>query len=118
MRMESANLRIADEANASEHAPRGSIDVRQRNAILLFPPNVKLPDGWQAPWIQAGWAVANCSSSERIPAALHGPGASALIASPWAEVGKPALSGTVARGLKAITAQAAEVKDSQWPVSS
>jgi predicted signal transduction protein with EAL and GGDEF domain len=103
MRTESAQPQFAEDAERIESAPRMASDMRQRNAILLVPPSERLPEGWQIPWINAGWSVGNCSSSERIPAALHGPGASALVVSPWAEIGKPSLSGTVARGLVQIT---------------
>ena len=103
MRPESAQTQFADDAERVESTPRMSADMRQRNAVLLVPPTERLPEGWQIPWIKAGWSVSNCSSSERIPAALHGPGASALVVSPWAEIGKPSLSGTVARGLTQIT---------------
>jgi EAL domain-containing protein (putative c-di-GMP-specific phosphodiesterase class I)/GGDEF domain-containing protein len=103
MRTESAQSHFAEDADRVESAPRIGSDMRQRNAVLLVPPSERLPEGWQIPWVNAGWSVSHCSSSERIPAALHGPGASALVVSPWAEIGKPSLSGTVARGLVQIT---------------
>lgn len=102
MRTESACPQTTDDPGSPPVQTQAATDARQRNALLLFPPGACLPAGWQKPWIQAGWNVGNCSGPERIPAALHGPGASALIASPWAEVGKPALSGTVPRGLKTL----------------
>ncbi|MEZ5460547.1 EAL domain-containing protein [Dokdonella sp.] len=113
MRMDAAFTEVAEEP--VNHLPQvpASNDARQRNALLLFPPGARLPEGWQAPWIQAGWNVSNCSGSDRIPAALHGPGASALIASPWAEVGKPALSGTVARGLKTLAQSTGPLLDTR-----
>lgn len=99
MRTESAQPQLAEDAERSDSSVRMAVDMRKRNVILLVPPTEKLPEGWQLPWINAGWLVSNCGSSERIPAALHGPGASALVVSPWAEIGKPSLSGSVARGL-------------------
>ncbi|MGB0135345.1 bifunctional diguanylate cyclase/phosphodiesterase [Dokdonella sp.] len=109
--MESACTNIAEEPAHLSPPIQTAVDARQRNALLLFPPGVRLPEGWQAPWIQAGWNVSNCSGSDRIPAALHGPGASALIASPWAEVGKPSLRNTVARGLKVLEESTGPLRD-------
>ncbi|MEZ5521106.1 MAG: EAL domain-containing protein [Dokdonella sp.] len=99
MRTESAQPQLAEDAERSDLSLRMAVDMRKRNVILLVPPTEKLPEGWQLPWVNAGWLVSNCGSSERIPAALHGPGESALVISPWAEIGKPSLSGSVARGL-------------------
>ena len=90
--MESAPLQFVEEAEHAESHSGVPGDVRQRNAIMLFPPGSILPEGWQMPWITAGWVVSSCESSERIPSALHGPGTSAVIASPWAKVGRPAAS--------------------------
>lgn len=114
--MESAQPRSIEEDERMDAPRRSALDMRQRNAILLIPPGEKLPEGWQAPWIKAGWSVSNCASSERIPAALHGPGASALVVSPWAEVGKPALSGTVARGLAGVVSSLGAANDAKPPV--
>lgn len=111
--MESAQPRSVEADERIESPQRTAVDMRQRNAILLIPPGEKLPEGWQAPWIKAGWSVSNCGNPERIPAALHGPGASALVVSPWAEVGKPALSGTVARGLTGVVAALGTADDSR-----
>ena len=104
--MDATSARIAEADEAVVVPIRPVTDVRQRNAIMLLPPGMRMPEGWQEAWVKAGWNLVSCAGPEQIPAALHGPGNAALITSPWAEVGKPALRGTVARGLKVITQSA------------
>ncbi|MCB1579124.1 MAG: hypothetical protein KDI81_17785, partial [Xanthomonadales bacterium] len=70
MRTESAQPQLAEDAERSDLSLRMAVDMRKRNVILLVPPTEKLPEGWQLPWVNAGWLVSNCGSSERIPAAL------------------------------------------------
>lgn len=116
MRLETDSLHIADEAVGTDLRPAQPLDRRQRNVLMLFPPDAQLPDGWQAPWIQAGWGVARCGTSGQIPAALHGPGASALVASPWAEIGKPSLSDKVSKGLASLAASIGPLPTPTAPV--
>lgn len=101
--MDATGARIAEAEDAVVVPLRPLTDVRQRNAIMLLPPGMRMPEGWQDAWTKAGWNLVSCAGPDQIPAALHGPGSAALITSPWAEVGKPALRGTVGRGLKVIT---------------
>ncbi|MEO7934937.1 MAG: EAL domain-containing protein [Dokdonella sp.] len=51
--------------------------VCERNAILLFTPDSILPDGWQEPWIRAGWNVTARPSEACAASTAHGPAPSA-----------------------------------------
>lgn len=102
--MESAPLqRLVEDVPLPDKSQLQPAGMHQRNAIILFPPDSTLPSGWQIPWINAGWVVSSCASSEGIPAALHGRGESALVALPWAKFGRSA-SGTLDRAVQALGA--------------
>lgn len=78
------------------------VDVNAPGAMLLFPPGMPLPDGWQTPWVRAGWAVRSCRSAASIPLALASTDASALVAAPWPETNEANAITTIARGLQHV----------------
>jgi len=100
--LQTSELQLVVDADRPGLAPQGSDHAEQLNAILLFPPDAKLPDGWQTPWVKSGWTVKKCRDSENLPAALAGPGTSALIAAPWPDAGKASSPAGVTRGLQAM----------------
>ena len=113
MRMESAPLHLDADENSIQ-SPSGSTgDSRQRNAIILFPTGADLPEGWQTPWIKAGWLVSRCASSARIPQALQGPGASALVAAPWGDSDKPISANPALDGLADLSKALDAANDSK-----
>lgn len=72
------------------------------SAMLMFPPGMPLPDGWQLPWVRAGWAVRSCRSAASIPLALTSVDASALFAAPWPESTTADSAASIAQGLKHV----------------
>lgn len=100
--LQTSGLQLVVDVDRPGLAQQGSDDAEQLNAILLFPPDAKLPDGWQTPWVKSGWAVRKCRDPENLPAALAGPGTSALIAAPWPDAGQASSPAGVTRGLQAV----------------
>ena len=79
--------RIAAVRRALETAP----DVS--GAVLLLPGGGSLPDGWDVPWLQAGWSVTVDNACIFTPQMRSGPAAQSLLVSAGPRTGKVAAMG-------------------------
>jgi multidomain signaling protein FimX len=101
MGMEPAPLQLLEEVACMKSDKPAQTDLRDRNAIMLFPPGAKLPTGWQTPWVKAGWVVSS-ASSERVPEMLRSSAASVLTAPVRSELGKRGSGTAVTGGLGGV----------------
>lgn len=101
--MEASGSALLDAADAADpvETPAG-VAPGNASAMLMFPPGMPLPDGWQAPWLRAGWAVRSCRSAASIPLALASTDASALVAAPWPESTTANSAASISSGLQQV----------------
>ncbi|MEO8010036.1 MAG: hypothetical protein ABI650_00175 [Dokdonella sp.] len=98
--MQAANIPRVVDVDRVER--KQALGAEASSAMLLFPPGMPLPEGWQTPWARAGWAVRSCRSAASIPRALASADASALVAAPWPETSAANSPATIARGLQHV----------------
>jgi EAL domain-containing protein (putative c-di-GMP-specific phosphodiesterase class I)/GGDEF domain-containing protein len=84
-------------------------------AILLFPFDAPPPPSWRVPWVNAGWSVTSCGSTEEIAEALAKHAAKALVASPWPGTGDASSASAIASELQEVVT-ALHMSDTNAPI--